>query len=612
MKKLTYIIVLLLVTFSLYGQHRTIRGDLTVKGRLIELPYGTINMADYYRSDVNWNAWNYRNGASDITFSSDYNNYLSLKIDSINNQADYTKYTYLDGNYFVVNSPENRVSTSFAGWWYQMKFNDIKSPTTNAIPFHISGRLETSEYDTIDIREINGLNISISTKTAANSIADLQHMRVLELHSSYDDYLVVDSAISILIGMDDNGIDPDSIGAVYGIYNKDWDLRGADKTYFLYSEYGDNYLNGDVEARDYKFIYDDEITMSDYIRPIGVDALRFQSNTSDYILSGSYNFGKLWMDTINILSGNTSTFAVNYNNTLMNSEAVAPTAIYRGQYHYLEHQNINILETNGVVFGLRLEPSVDDTIVAERFYPMTITGEKFTPEASSRVDIEEERILQLFGSYGSEVAIDSTMALFIGLRDDGIDPDSIGAVYGIYNDDDGLRGADKTYFLYSEFGDNYLNGDLEVTGLIKNTPPHAAMSFEDETEALSMDQNVWEKLTNATDDLFATIDNEGFTQAGDSITIVTPGSYMINASVSFSGTTNSDVYEFAVFKNEVLASPKIERTTTSTDIGNVSLPIYLDGLVADDDISLRIRNTSNNFDATLVSCSWITWLLYAD
>jgi len=32
-----------------------------------------------------------------------------------------------------------------------------------------------------------------------------------------------------------------------------------------------------------------------------------------------------------------------------------------------------------------------------------------------------------------------------------------------------LRGAEATYFLYSEYGDNYLNGDLEVTGAIKQT-----------------------------------------------------------------------------------------------------------------------------------------------
>jgi hypothetical protein len=134
------------------------------------------------------------------------------------------------------------------------------------------------------------------------------------------------------------------------------------------------------------------------------------------------------------------------------------------------------------------------------------------------------------------------------------------------------------------------------------------MYFEDETETLTMNQNTWVQLTNATDDLF-TGAVSGITQTDDTLVIVTPGDYMVMASLSFQGTTNSDVYEFGIFKTNVLASPKIERTTTSTDIGNVSLPFYLSDLAAGDVLDLRIRNTANDFDATLVSCSWVTWIL---
>ena len=142
-----------------------------------------------------------------------------------------------------------------------------------------------------------------------------------------------------------------------------------------------------------------------------------------------------------------------------------------------------------------------------------------------------------------------------------------------------------------------------------NNLPHASMYFEDETETLTMSQSNWVQLTNATDDLF-TGDTSGITKTDDTLVIVTPGDYMLMASLSFSGTTNADVYEFAAFKGGTIASPKIERTTTSTDIGNVSLPFYLADLVAGDILDLRIQNTANDFDATLVACSWVTWLLH--
>ena len=138
------------------------------------------------------------------------------------------------------------------------------------------------------------------------------------------------------------------------------------------------------------------------------------------------------------------------------------------------------------------------------------------------------------------------------------------------------------------------------------------MTFEDESETLTMSQNTWVKITNGTDDIFTGTDVTNITHAGDSLTITTPGDYMVNISLSFSGTSNADVYEFAVFVNEILTSVKIERTTTSTDIGNISLPVYLNGLSNGDDISVRIRNTANDFDATVIACSWVTWLLHAE
>lgn len=152
--------------------------------------------------------------------------------------------------------------------------------------------------------------------------------------------------------------------------------------------------------------------------------------------------------------------------------------------------------------------------------------------------------------------------------------------------------------------------DLITRVNLMYNPPHAFLYFNDETETLDMSLNTWVQLTNATNDLFANTDSTGMTIVNDSVVVITPGDYIFNASVSFSGTTNADVYEFALFKNGNLASPKIERTTTSTDIGNVSLPFYMDELVVGDTLTLRMRNTATAFDATLIACSWVIWLLH--
>jgi len=356
------------------------------------------------------------------------------------------------------------------------------------------------------------------------------------------------------------------------------------------------------------------INMADFYRSsLSSYIWNYRLGSTDVILSGTANdFVNLYIDTVTLSGPASDRLTFNYSNVVINSDTDLSNEIaLHGFQDIVQHQNITGSNVVDHVISGWLRPSVDDTIELDIHTILDVVASN-PASVGRRIDIGEQRILHIEGNYDDGMAVDSVMAIQFNLRDIGIPADSITALYFIYNEDTDLRGADRTYFLYSEYGDNYLNGDLEVTGLIKNTPPHASMTFDDESETLSMDQNVWEKITNATDDIFDVNDASGITQAGDSLTIITPGDYMINASISFSGTTNADVYEFAVFKNEVLASPKIERTTTSTDIGNVSLPIYLSGLVAGDDISLRIRNTANDFDATLIACSWVTWLLHAE
>lgn len=140
-------------------------------------------------------------------------------------------------------------------------------------------------------------------------------------------------------------------------------------------------------------------------------------------------------------------------------------------------------------------------------------------------------------------------------------------------------------------------------------PPHGAMSFQDSAYVLDITQNTFAVITNAGNDLWNVTDADDMTVAGDTITIVNPGDYIVIAALSFSGTA-SDVFEYAMFENGVIATVKMERSTSQTDIGNISLPFYIEDLVAGDDLSLRMTNSASNDDATLVAGSCIIWRLH--
>ena len=142
-------------------------------------------------------------------------------------------------------------------------------------------------------------------------------------------------------------------------------------------------------------------------------------------------------------------------------------------------------------------------------------------------------------------------------------------------------------------------------------PPHGAMSFSDSAAVIALTQNNWNKITNAENDLFTVQDADDLTIAGDTVTIEIDGDYVLNWSLSFSGSA-LDVYQIAVYKNSVIESITMSRSTSQTDVGNMSLPVYIENLVAGDDLSFYIRNTGDNDDPTLVSSSVVVYMLHPD
>ena len=152
-------------------------------------------------------------------------------------------------------------------------------------------------------------------------------------------------------------------------------------------------------------------------------------------------------------------------------------------------------------------------------------------------------------------------------------------------------------------------GSGQVWLVSQPVPPHGAFAFHDSSVTLDMSTGVWAMITNPGDSLFISQDEQFLSFDGDSLTIEQNGDYAMDISLSFSGTA-SDSYEITFFKNTVMVEVSMQRSTSQTDVGNMSLPVYLEELESGDDITFKIRNTASNDDATLISCSWIVWRLH--
>jgi len=164
--------------------------------------------------------------------------------------------------------------------------------------------------------------------------------------------------------------------------------------------------------------------------------------------------------------------------------------------------------------------------------------------------------------------------------------------------------------LESSFTDITVTGTATIATLDYD-PPHGAMSFGDSSTVVALTDDVWDKLTGPAVPVFVVQDQDDITLAGDTITITVDGDYMATLSISFSGTS-SDIFEIAFYKNSVKESVSMSRSTSNNDVGNMTLPVYLENLVAGDDISIWIRNTGDNDDATLISGSLTIYMLHPD
>jgi hypothetical protein len=460
-----------------------VSGDLDVTGittakQFKEVYPDTVDMDIYYGTDY----FSTGSAVFNPQFNKSYiipntyskNNYWSYQTDSLVINDLEKKWTHIAKN-LVLNGSAIAGPARVAGFPSVVTLNEFISTTditgnTNGV------LLWPGVDDTIKADDVTALHVEIQGHTPeSSSYVDITHMTVMDLYASLDDYMQIDSLTMLTILPRNTGIPADSITAYYGIYHKasalGQEIYGKDKTYFLYSEYGDNYLNGDLDVHGRMIRhYPDAIDMEDFYRDdINFYVWEYSKGTTDLTPYGArHNYIHRVIDTINILANTGRGIYYDRNFIGYRSDIPLTGNNYNAFSNVMEVQKMKAptLSIIGNQFNTQLytTTAIQDTIEIEEAIGVKAAVQTYTGTAGARIRAEDIIAIQTSITLDDLLSVDNAKGINIQVLDSNIDPDSIDNLYGIYNNDDGARGADATYFLYSEYGDNYLNGNLELAG----------------------------------------------------------------------------------------------------------------------------------------------------
>lgn len=161
--------------------------------------------------------------------------------------------------------------------------------------------------------------------------------------------------------------------------------------------------------------------------------------------------------------------------------------------------------------------------------------------------------------------------------------------------------------------DNTLLEKTDENFYILFNTPVVGVFFTDSAVTVPLTEDVWAYASNPTNTLWSGIAHNlsVTTASGDSITIVAPGEYIANISLTVSAEV-TDTIELAVFKNNAATVQRASFTQIDTGLVTLNLPVMMFGLVADDALSIRIRNISDGDDVKLVHGSAYMFMLKPD
>jgi hypothetical protein len=163
-------------------------------------------------------------------------------------------------------------------------------------------------------------------------------------------------------------------------------------------------------------------------------------------------------------------------------------------------------------------------------------------------------------------------------------------------------------------GNTTINGNWTFTdtimadeGFIKNKA-HGFYAFEDSAIVISMTQNNWAQVTNASGDLFTAVqDNAGFTISGDTIYFNQPSMAGTTPHIVFHygvdgyGSLNND-FECRVFNvsNNAGVMRKSEKSGEGANNRiSIGTTAYDNQTTYGDAYIIQVRNTTNNDDLTV-------------
>lgn len=158
-------------------------------------------------------------------------------------------------------------------------------------------------------------------------------------------------------------------------------------------------------------------------------------------------------------------------------------------------------------------------------------------------------------------------------------------------------------------GDITGSGNLTVTDIVytemlqQRGTWHAYGGFQDLTVSTTINTvNVWEHITNATNDQWTGLEADGLTLNNDVMTFENDGDYFGHVSISLSGLNGKD-FQIRLYNITQAAQMGYVigvSTTSVNNFVNISLPLYIEAN-AGDQMRMEVRCTTDASDPTLRS-----------
>lgn len=143
--------------------------------------------------------------------------------------------------------------------------------------------------------------------------------------------------------------------------------------------------------------------------------------------------------------------------------------------------------------------------------------------------------------------------------------------------------------------------NINSGGMVRQTRTwHVFGGTESANTTFDLTRNVWQTMSNSTQNLWTGQEFDGFTLNGDTMTVLNSGDYSGTLSFSFEGSLTKD-YAVRVYNITQAAVSGFKLSATGNGSNNyvtMTLPIYLEAN-ANDEFVVQVTNTSGNEDLVL-------------